>query len=84
MDETYIKVKRQWKYYYRAVDKQGYTVDLLLTAKRDKKAALRYFKKAIGRNGAPTLVNMDNSGANKHAVNQYNANEEASVDIRQC
>ncbi len=84
MDETYIKVKGQWKYYYRAVDKQGNTIDFLLTAKRDKKAALRYFKKAIGRNGAPTLVNMDKSGANKAAVSQYNANEEASVDIRQC
>ena len=39
MDETYIKVKGQWKYLYRAVDKKGQTVDYLLTAKRDKKAA---------------------------------------------
>lgn len=36
MDETYIKVKGDWKYLYRAVDKQGKTVDFLLTAKRDK------------------------------------------------
>jgi len=34
LDETYIKVKGQWKYYYRAVDKQGNTIDFLLTAKR--------------------------------------------------
>jgi len=40
LDETYIKVERQWKYYYRA----GETVDFLLTAKRDKKSALRYLK----------------------------------------
>ena len=46
MDETYIKVKGQWKYLYRAVDKEGQTVDYLLTAKRDKKAAKRFFKKA--------------------------------------
>ena len=38
MDETYIKVKGEWKYYDRAVDKQGY---ILLTARRDTKAALR-------------------------------------------
>lgn len=35
MDETYIKVKGAWKYIYRVVDKQGKTVDFMLTAKRD-------------------------------------------------
>ena len=45
MDETYIKIKGQWKYLYRAVDKNGQTIDFLLTAHRDKKAALRFFKK---------------------------------------
>ena len=43
MDETYIKVKGEWKYLYRAVDKEGNTVDFLLTARRDRKAALRFF-----------------------------------------
>ena len=53
MDETYIKVKGVWKYLYRAVDKEGKTVDLLLTAKRDKAAALRFFDKAMKANGFP-------------------------------
>ena len=35
-DETYIKVKGQWKYLYRAVDKAGKTIDFLFRAKRDK------------------------------------------------
>src|ERR1019366_5062529 len=39
VDETYIKVKGVWKYLYRAVDKEGKTIDFLLTAKRDKAAA---------------------------------------------
>jgi putative transposase len=47
MDETYIKVKDQWKYLYRAVDTTGQTIDFLLTAKRDSAAALRFFRKAI-------------------------------------
>ena len=47
MDETYIKVKGEWVYLYRAVDTEGDTVDFLLTKKRDKKAATRFFKKAI-------------------------------------
>ena len=36
MDETYIKVKSAWHYLYQAVDKEGKTVDFLLTARRDK------------------------------------------------
>ncbi len=63
LDETYIKVKGEWKYYYWAVDKYGETVDFLLTAKRDKKAALRYLRKAIGTNGKPGLINIDKSGS---------------------
>jgi putative transposase len=47
MDETYVKVKGAWKYLYRAVDKAGATIDFLLTAKRDRKAALRFLRKAI-------------------------------------
>ena len=43
MDEMYIKVKGPWRYLYRAVDKAGYTIDLLFRAKRDKAAASRFF-----------------------------------------
>ena len=46
MDETYILVKGQWMYLYRAVDKAGETIDFLLTKCRDKKAAKRFLKKA--------------------------------------
>ena len=53
MDETYIKVNDQWKYLYRAADKVGKTVDFLLTAKRDKKAAMRFFEKAMRPNEVP-------------------------------
>jgi putative transposase len=73
MDETYIKVKGVWKYLYRAVDKQGKTVDFLLTAKRDMAAAKRFFDKAMGLNGAPQKVAMDKSGANKAAIDAINA-----------
>ena len=48
MDETYVRIRGQWKYLYRAVDKAGNTVDFLLTAKRDRKAALRFLYKAAG------------------------------------
>ena len=45
VDETYIKVKGEWKYLYRAVDSDGSTIDFMLSAKRNRKAAKRFLKK---------------------------------------
>ena len=84
MDETYIKIKGEWKYLYRAVDKQGNTIDFLLTAKRDKKATRRFLNKAIGSNGKPSLINIDKSGANTAGIKQYNIDENKRIKIRQC
>lgn len=53
MDETYIKIKGQWKYLYRTVDTAGQTIDFLLTAKRDAVVALHFFHKAIRHHGEP-------------------------------
>ena len=64
MDETYIQVKGQWVYLYRAVDKFGDTVDFMLSEKRDEAAATAFFKQAIDNNGFPKKVVMDKSGAN--------------------
>lgn len=72
MDETYIKVKGQWMYLYRAVDKEGNTVDFMLSEKRDEPAARAFFLKAIGSNGAPHTVTMDKSGANKAGIDTIN------------
>lgn len=47
VDETYIKVKGQWTYLYRAVDSEGNTIDFYLSKSRDKQAAKRFFKKAL-------------------------------------
>lgn len=83
MDETYIKVKGVWKYLYRAVDRDGKTIDFLLTAKRDKAAAKRFFDKAMQANGVPEKVTMDKSGANKAAIDEINANREKPMVVRQ-
>ena len=83
-DETYIKVRGQWKYLYRAVDKQGHTIDFLLTAKRDTKAALRFLRQAICNNGTPVKINIDKSGANTAAIEAYNKESGARIEIRQC
>ena len=81
MDETYVKVNGIWKYLYRAVDKAGATVDFLLTAKRDRKAALRFLRKAFGQHGTPEKITIDKSGANTAAIESYNADHKASIEI---
>lgn len=83
MDETYIKVNGVWKYLYRAVDKEGKTVDFLLTAKRDKAAARRFFDKAMKANGVPDKVRMDKSGANKAAMDDINDASTTPILVRQ-
>ena len=83
MDEAYVKVKGHWKYLYRAVDKQGNTIDFLLRAHRDKAAARRYLEKAIDQNGEPETVTMDKSGANLAALEALNATRPTPIKIRQ-
>ena len=83
MDETSIKVKGQWRYLYRAVDKYGQTIDFLLTEHRDKDAALRFLKKAIRRNGVPETITIDGSDANEAAIKCYNEAHGTTIVIRQ-
>ena len=84
MDETYIKVKGEWKYLYRAVDKEGNTVDFLLTKKRKRLSAQSFLIKAIENNGKPELINIDKSGANTAAIKVYNKRSFSKIEIRQC
>jgi putative transposase len=83
MDETYVKIKGKWKYLYRAVDKAGQTVDFLLTSHRDKKATLRFFRKAVRQHGLPDKVTIDKSGANTAALVALQEEAGHDIEIRQ-
>lgn len=72
IDETYVKVRGKWMYLYRAVDKEGATVEFMFSEKRDEPAARAFFEKAIGTNGIPDKVTMDKSGANKAGMDTLN------------
>ena len=72
MDETYVKVKGQWVYLYRAVDKFGATIDFMVSEHRDEAAATAFFKQAIDANGFPSKVVMDKSGANYAGLENIN------------
>ena len=59
MDETYIKVRGTWVYLYRAVDKQGFTVDFYLSPKRDVEAAKQFLRKS---HEEPTCADENHTG----------------------
>ena len=70
MDKTYIKVKGKWHYLYRAVDKQGKTLDFMLSERRNAAAATLFFAKARSSNGIPLRIVIDKSGANGAGINE--------------
>jgi transposase-like protein len=83
MDETYIEVAGQGKYLYRAVDRDGDTIDFLLRAKRDCAAARRFLERAIDLHGVPEKITIDKSGANTVAILSIQADSGADIEMRQ-
>ena len=87
VDETYIKVKGKWKYLYRAVDSDGDTIDFMLSSKRDRKAAKRFFKKALSsnHNQIPRVITVDKNPAYPPAIDELKNEKNLfkNVEIRQ-
>ena len=77
VDETYIEVKGEWKYLYRAVDSRGQTLDFMLSAKRNAKAAKRFLKKVLNASHTqtPRVINVDKHAAYPPAVGELKAEQ---------
>ena len=88
VDETYVKVKGKPKYLYRAVDSAGNTLDFLLSAKRDAKAAERFFRKTMSAayNQNPRVITVDKNPAYPKAVEVLKTEEvlPQECELRQC
>ena len=72
MDETYIKVRGEWVFLYRAVDRNGQTIDFMLSEKRDTKAAKKFFANALSNNGIPKRITIDKSRSNAAGIKEVN------------
>jgi transposase-like protein len=87
VDETYIKVKGQWMYLYRAVDSEGNTIDFYLSKSRDTKAAKRFFKKALAvrHSTTPRVVTVDKNPTYPLAIEQLKEEKRIpeGIQIRQ-
>lgn len=87
VDETYIEVKGEWKYLYRAVDSEGNTLDFMLSAKRDGKAAARFFRKVLGakHTQTPRVITVDKNAAYPVAVDELKQDKtlKAETELQQ-
>ncbi len=87
VDETYIKVKGKWNYFYRAVDSNGDTIDVILSAKLNRTAAKRFFKKAFSsnHNQIPREITVDKNPAYPPATDELKNDKilPKNVGIRQ-
>ena len=88
VDETYVKIRGKWYYLYRAVDSTGQTIDFMLSAKRDARAAKRFFRKMLKlpQHSSPRVINVDQNRAYPPAVEELKGEGVLSVaaQLRQC
>lgn len=84
VDETYIKVKGQWVYLYRAVDKRGHTIDFYLSPTRNIKAAKRFLGKALKKQkawGIPSSINTDKNPTYATAIKELKEEGRCPEDV---
>ena len=83
VDETYIKVGKQWKYLYRAVDSTGHTGEFMLSAKRDESAAKRFFRKMMRaeHRRSPFSISVDKHASYPEALT---SSQQAKIIHQDC
>jgi transposase-like protein len=83
VDETYIKVGKSCKYLYRAVDKEGNTIEFMLSAKRDVSAAKRFFKKMMkaDHRRLPFTISVDKNAAYPEA---FTSSQDEKILLKDC
>lgn len=72
MDETHVRVRGNWMYLYRAVGKAGNALDFMLSVRRNRPAAARFFALALSSNGTPSKIVINKSGANAAGIREVN------------
>jgi IS6 family transposase len=88
VDETYIRIKKQWVYLYRAVDSMGATLDFMLSSTRDADAAEQFFRKVMdaGHTATPRVMTVDKNAAYPPAFEalQHDGTLPETCQLRQC
>jgi len=79
VDEVFVKINGETHYLWRAVDHEGEVLESYVTKKRDKSAALRFFKKTLRRHGSPVEVVTDGLKSYPAAMNDLGVEDRRSV-----
>ena len=79
LDEVYVKINGEMHYLWRAVDQEGEILESYVTKARDKKAALRFMKKALKRHGSPAEITTDGLRSYKAAMKELGNAEKQEV-----
>jgi transposase-like protein len=83
VDETYVKIKGQWVYLYRAVDREGRTVDFRLSPRRNVAAAKAFLRKARkSQEAPPSSITLDGYAASHRAVREMQDQGELPHDAK--
>lgn len=84
MDETYLKIKGRWYYFYRAIDNHGLTLDFELRRHRDYQSAYHFLKRLLTTYGRPDCLVTDQYGATLKAIKQVIKNGLLAKGNHQC
>ncbi len=79
VDEVFVKIDGETHYLWRAVDHEGEILESYVTKKRDKSAALRFFKKALKRHGSPVEIVTDGLRSYPAAMNDLGIEDRRSM-----
>jgi len=71
VDETYVKVAGRWTYLYRAIDQNGQVVDVLVSERRDARAARAFFTRALKTGPAPVEVTTDRAPVYPRVIDEF-------------
>jgi transposase-like protein len=83
VDETYVKIRGEWYYLYRAVDRTGRTIDFRLSGRRNVAAAKAFFRKAIkNHQRPPQTITLDGYAASHRAVRELKADGSLPTDTK--
>ncbi|MEB9697501.1 IS6 family transposase, partial [Bacillus cereus] len=74
LDETYIKIKGEWCYLYRAIDSDGHTLDFQLRKTRNHQAAYAFMKRLVKHFGEPSVLTTDKAPALLYAFKKLKHN----------
>ncbi|WP_305812742.1 IS6 family transposase [Photobacterium leiognathi] len=86
LDETYVKVKGKWFYLYRAINKQGETLDFYFSKKRNKYSAYQFLKRCLKYyplDKQPKTLNTDKHSSYANAIARLKKEGYLRKDVKQ-